>query len=356
MPNVQTFPEASIVRPLPDHSQVATPNRAPPEPIHARLPEPARSKAAHLIRLRDEAQTLSSAAFDPLMEVQAALATARARLVALTNPHAASMASERLLGPSHPSVLEAKALVTRHEKRLAEVQNTQQERRERRRLLGSLVKGFERYLAQHIGKVRPFEAKAKPKVMAGESVADAIGRVRAERSALLTQLEALRAAPVTKDEAVARMRRQVAALAERGAPDLSQLYRADGRAYWPERTVRAELIAFTQLPDGTQPTVHGGAHFAEVDIVALFGWACRETLEAKLLAEIERQYATDGADAGLTGEERNAREIELLDAILALERDEEALIMEGGDPLNRRPDVDPRALLGLTGPAPTVAA
>ena len=88
--------------------------------------------------------------------------------------------------------------------------------------------------------------------------------------------------------------------------------------------------------------------FAETpDTLALFTWLHADVLIAKLDAEIDAE-ADDSA--ALSREERQRHEAEVMEDLLAVERDECALVwqaMEQGLPVEFRSDCSPQAVLGV---------
>jgi hypothetical protein len=160
----------------------------------------------------------------------------------------------------------------------------------------------------------------KPK--RGETIVAAVERVRQQIADLTSQLDDLRAAPLTRTELRKRAAALVDELAERGRP-IAHVERGEFSVQW-RRTLSA-------IP-GMTPT----------DAVALLAWIDPDTLVARLMGEIP--------DApGVSAAERERREPELEAQILALERVEEALI-EKTTEVARRPNANPAAILGVMVP------
>ena len=89
--------------------------------------------------------------------------------------------------------------------------------------------------------------------------------------------------------------------------------------------------------------------------LAQVAWLLPELVRESLLAEAITQRDAYGQAPGLPRDERAKVLATLEERILTAERSEEAVIMalEGvGFPVPRRPDADPRAVLGIDGPAP----
>ena len=83
------------------------------------------------------------------------------------------------------------------------------------------------------------------------------------------------------------------------------------------------------------------------DTVALCRWLHRDAL----IAALDREIASEADDpAALTHEARQQREAEVMGDLLAVERDEAALVWQAQSqslPVEHRADISPLALLGL---------
>lgn len=121
-------------------------------------------------------------------------------------------------------------------------------------------------------------------------------------------------------------------LAQRGAPDVTNLIEHDGEIIWPTRRVQVDVF-------NAQP---GAIAFVEVpDTVALDAWLRRDALIAALDAFVDE--ASDDA-AALTHEARELRTDEVLRDLLAVERDESALVwltQSQNLPVEHRADINP---------------
>lgn len=80
----------------------------------------------------------------------------------------------------------------------------------------------------------------------------------------------------------------------------------------------------------------------QYDLPAILAW----WNPAGLIAALDRDISEMATVA-----DRVKREREILSNILDLEHTEESIIMQNGAP--RRPDIDPRAVLGVDGPPPS---
>jgi hypothetical protein len=177
----------------------------------------------------------------------------------------------------------------------------------------------------------PFGSELAPapmldiKLAPGETVAQAIGSVRAEIAALKQQMVAVRSAPLKRSSQQEAINAYLARLSQQARPKIGFDVRGNARVSWTEDLVTSKddllgLLAF------------------------MFG---PEQLAAAFARELEQE--PERADA-VTPIERDKRIAELSASLLSLERREEALLdraaNDGLDVL-RRPDADPRAVLNV---------
>lgn len=190
---------------------------------------------------------------------------------------------------------------------------------------------------ERLGKIRSGAAVTahplvKPRLGKGQTPAEACDDVRGQIRTLAADLHAARSAPRTTAEAKASAESHVAQMAARGSPNVLSLLEGAGEIAYP--------MAVVMELDGSR---HGRA----VDAAALLAWFDPAGMLAKFCAEIDELGDDENA---LSAECRQAREAELLNAILSKEREEEALIeiaKQGGVTIIRRPRADPRAVLHL---------
>ncbi|MET4518122.1 hypothetical protein [Bradyrhizobium sp. I1.7.5] len=185
-----------------------------------------------------------------------------------------------------------------------------------------------------------------PKLNKGEDVLSGIERFRRRVRELRADLHRIASAPFPSSYAKAQMRAQVEALARRGAPSVSRLVELDGPVDFQTQTLTSEVhaerrsLAFTETADA----------------LALVAWLHRDAL----IAALDREISTEADDkAALTHEARQKAEAEVQGDLLAVERDECALVWTAqaqGLPIEHRGgDISPLALLGLrliTAPRP----
>jgi hypothetical protein len=133
------------------------------------------------------------------------------------------------------------------------------------------------------------------------------------------------------------MREQVEALAARGEPDVSVLVERGANIVWPTTQVQVTIY-------NAQPGAVGYASMP--DMLAIEAWRSREAIIKQLTALID---AESDDKAALSQTDRELRTAEVMGDLLAVERDESALVwsaMAQSLPVEHRADCDPLAILG----------
>jgi len=204
----------------------------------------------------------------------------------------------------------------------------------------SNVTALENYVrGLHPGAITLFDAKSAFVLPErNEAIQDAIEKVRAKRRKLLDELQKASDAPIHSTEAKRLVRERLASLFERGRPDLFDVIERGGPIKWPSQ----------ERP----PIMYGGNYAsprpAEFDALACFAWLNQKSLASALDLEIEK--IADDKEA-MSEEQRQKVQAKLRENLLSAEYDEEALVavaIERGLRVTRRPDADPRAVLGLS--------
>jgi hypothetical protein len=176
-----------------------------------------------------------------------------------------------------------------------------------------------------------------PKLAKGESLLDAIERIRHRGRELLADANRIRSSPYPSSWAKAQVRAQVAALAQRGAPDVTLLVEHGRHSVtWPMQNLQSAIhnadraaVGFTVAPDA----------------VALFAWAFRDQLVAALDRAIDEEADDEHA---LDHGEREKREAEVLADLLMVEQSEAALVwaaLAQGMPCEHRGDCSAQTIL-----------
>jgi hypothetical protein len=176
-----------------------------------------------------------------------------------------------------------------------------------------------------------------PKLAKGESLMDGILRLQRRGRELRADLHRIESSCFPSSYCKQRMREQIEQLAMQGAPSVSRLVELDGPVDFQTHRLQSEVLseqrvlAFSQVPD----------------VIGLFAWMHKPALIAALDAEIDAE-ADDGAS--LTHEARQLRTAETMGDLLAVERDECALVWRAMDerlPCEFRADCDPLAILQI---------
>jgi hypothetical protein len=204
-------------------------------------------------------------------------------------------------------------------------------------ILSVLVSKLDDYVRRH--RLFGLARGAEPVVRKGEPLASAIETRRRRIGELKADLRQIELAPWPSKLTKARAGEQLVELAKRGRPDVFALVE------------RFDTIAWPMLPQRTIFTADGKGSVAlpeTLDASALMAWALGPALVAAVEREIDELSDDDKA---LTAEMRKQRATEISAEILAVEREEEALIEMAEAqqlPIIRRTDADPRAVLGVS--------
>jgi hypothetical protein len=317
------------------------------------LPERAQQKLLDLRQQLADARAIARAAVEAVEDVRpAAMEAARhlrettARLLTHTRglPRGAD---GRPAIEDHPAFTEAKEKAAWTADEVTRLSELAEARGFRAQTLGQLVNAVEAWLAANEG---PFATVDVPpsKLKKGATAFEGVEAARARLEGLKLDLQAVRTAPIGSVEAKAIARAEIEQLAERGRPDVFGVIEIGHPITWP--VTKASVSAWRDgKPDPFTPTVK------TADAVALMAFLFRDQMIGAIETEIDAR--SDDAHA-LTGQQRAARERELLASLLQVEREEEHLIAlanaAGGNVL-RRPGADPMAVLGIAIAATAVA-
>lgn len=203
----------------------------------------------------------------------------------------------------------------------------------RTQAVGQPVAALERWIEDNRAvAVRPCPTLPRPPARPKDGWQAEVDRQRAVLRGLRADVHAVASAPIPAADAKARMRAEVAALAEAGAPDVGRCLEG-GSIRWPTTTLRN--VAGVPV-----------AHEA-IDAHGLWAWLNQAQLVALLDAEID---ALAEPDRALTAAQRKAEDARLQAEILKTERQEEATIVAAaaeGVLVIRRADADPRAVFEI---------
>jgi hypothetical protein len=261
------------------------------------LPEAARKKLSALSIAADEAAVLVNTALSRIKELR----DRRANIA-----------------------LDPKA-VAEIDQQIADFQASQRGHQERRTALAATVGSIQRWLERQpdFEPARP----VAPVLRSGETLDQALERVRKDISIANAQLDATMAAPLPKRDLHERLAGYVRDLAEQGRPKIN--------------AERGNLsVSFGNPRAYTQPSSH--------DFMTAVAWLMPDLLLERLKAELDR---VPEPALVLSPAQKAARSVELSDRIDNLERQEEALIERAaaeGRYLARRHNASPAAVLGVT--------
>lgn len=205
--------------------------------------------------------------------------------------------------------------------------------------LSQLVQALETFVAsaEHPLKAAP---SVSVSIKKGETVLDCVEARRRRLRELASDLTRIHAAPFPSAVVKAKARSEILALAEAGCPDLMSAVEAGDGIRWPTLagTRQTTFDVAARMPVYTAEAPNA---------LAILAWLNRDQLIAAIEAEID-DVSEDGV--ALTDLQRAQQVAEVRADRLAVEREEEALIETAatqGLDLLRRPDADPRAVLGV---------
>lgn len=173
-----------------------------------------------------------------------------------------------------------------------------------------------------------------PSLEKDDSYASALARVRSEIAAAKGEVEQARAAPLPKSELKREARRYVERLAELGRPSIT--------THSGTFAISWQLGLNTPISQTSRLQELGPVNPA----LATLAWLDAGTMIRRLEQEIDALPQQDG----IASTDRPRSVAQIAERLLDLERGEEALIvaaLESGLAVQRRPDANPLAVLGL---------
>lgn len=333
---------------------------APPRELTDRLSTRAAAKLRRIVAEAEEAADLARSAVDRASDASDTHRAAAERLRVHKGAHLPWNAQGRTFDASDLTAEEhggtggrGTARVVRpnaeHVKKLEEDVAQTLEERDRRRTEAeaprersgdarSTLSGVVRYLT--VTRDEGLTDATLPAVKRGDLGAQ-IAAARRAVDELRAERKATRDAPCTDAELLASISAEVKALAVAGRPHASLT--AEGSITWPRADARVSALAGTAVGVSTP------------DTLAVLAWLDGPRLVERLHGDALERLRGSGVKPGLPRPERDAAIARLDLAILDAERLEEAVVealLAAGTVTARRPDADPRAVLGVTGPAP----
>lgn len=289
----------------------------------ARLPSYARRKYNAIIAQAADAEALARSAFARQQSLEGNIANIQTRLNAC-DPHVEG-----------DTVAELKEEIDGLRVDIAKLDGERSKRQGIKANCDQILAGLQSFILADMGVsgVGPIPNFRRVAIVTrprdGESLADAIKRMRAEIFSVKNEIIRLRTAPLTPQEIKQRIIAQVDDLARAGRPQLTldsgkvEIQWPDGNPYAPPTSVRSA------------PPLGGSK---------LLCWLHRDEILRALTAGI------DDIKDGVSQIDRVTREAELRAHVLALEYEEESLIVQAIDAgleVHRRPGCSGYALLGV---------
>lgn len=330
------------------------------------LPEPARLQKQR-DRKADVAATVQRLAEEQYLASQAKLA-AEAALRSLQNWRSASASRgvsgidaafpgrlsagpvEHHLPPVRPSaarLAEAEKEVSDAKRRCDEIAERIAAKQAELHPLDALVANLERFISSIAGSeiLEPHRENRKTQKAA---TPDDLKAVRQRIVDYKAEINTVRSAPPPKADIKARARAQIERMATAGALDYRAAIQFSSRDIGFPQT----LISFSTL----SPAGAGAASIYVPMPNELICWLFLDQILARIEADIDKLASDEGA---LSDVEKQKRETEIRSLLLQAERDEENIIDQleqaSTATIQRRPDADPRAVLGLSSDLPMPA-
>lgn len=308
----------------------------------ANLPPAARRKFLTICDATDAASAVVSSLAERMSEANDRCMAAEVRVRALR-----ANSFERI-PDDHPSLIAANEKVAEARAERERYRELMAARSEAARPLREIRHQIENYLGRVSEPLEEAPAIPAPELRKGENYAEAVARIRTKLSKLEEDRLAIDDAPIPSSIAKEKARAEIERLAAKGRPNVMALIEShDGSIQWPTKYEGAPIV----WADG-RPVGFAGRDGWSFDPLSFAVWLHRD----ELLRRIEAEIADKSDDASaLTDETRAKKRAQTAGAILAAEREEERLIElaeEAGVSIGRREDADPRAILGIEGPAP----
>lgn len=322
-----------------------------------RLPPPARAKLEELRQAAQDAHAL----IPPITERRRDAADKRSRIrmrwTTLTDPtYAVGSVAVPKHGPltaALPSFdgTEDNALVqcrlefaqaSAEFDKLGELERT---RAERWNALAAVVANLDNYLAGTSTELTLYSGP-EPSPRRGETAEAGLTRVRKSILKAQNDLILVQRAPLPASMVKAALRKQIDALADANQANCIYMIESGDPLEFPAGP--SAVVQTAGVVPSTKEVVHGIGHVEmPPSALGMIVWLFKDEVLARLDAEIDKR-ADEGA--ALDPEQRAMALAEARAALLALEREEEWLIEASPSSVFRRPDADPRAVLGVDGP------
>ena len=297
---------------------------------------PERSKdLLHKLRLRSADAHAVVPEFESIRQAALAKTTAANAVKRYTDPASAGGFN---LNPADGQVVAAQKLFDKAADDLRRLQELSEIRTAAWQAASAALSNVETYLRHGKPANTTFEAVEVevPKPAKGENgVLDQIETRRRRVRELKADLHRIASAPFPSSYCKSRVRETVEALAQTGAPVLTNVIEHDSTVIWPSKTVQSEVhgaqrsLSFSEQPDA----------------LALTCWLHRDALIARLNAEIDSE---SDDKAALSHADREVRAAEVQADLVEVERVEAALVFDAwskGLPCEHRADCNALAIL-----------
>lgn len=216
--------------------------------------------------------------------------------------------------------------------------------------LSAIIRNCETYLKS---QTRGISLKEHPPIEVdlkkSETISSAIDRARKEIAKLGADLHSIRSAPIPSSVVKARARAQIGGMAADGRPDCFAAIESGEPIKFPHTNYRADTFLNAYGVQGLM-IVDGVVDTNMPSTFGVMAWLFTDQLTSKVESWIDQ--CADDANA-LSDADRAKKLAATHAEILEVERQEEALIEMAatqGHEVGRRPEADPRAVLGIDGP------
>lgn len=303
------------------------------------LPEAARAKLVNLRQRAEDAGSLARSVMEAREEQRLARQEHQSRIDRLMRAHSAGGYG---LQVDDLQVVAERTKLDKVEAEFKRLNELSDARHSQRSTLQRVLDSIEQWLRGGLPRgtvIEPFEGPSPPQLKKGENVSDAVEARRRRIRELRADLHRVRSSPYPSNLAMAKAKAQIAAMADQGAPSVLGLIENLDDVSFPTKEVPA--LVYNSTPGAVvAPQIP--------DAIGLVAWLFRDQLLKALDKEIED--CSDDA-AALTDEQRQKAEVTILADVLAVERDECALIETAtaqGINIAYRPDTSALSVLGLT--------
>ncbi|RWE03852.1 hypothetical protein [Mesorhizobium sp.] len=306
-----------------------------PEGLALSLPRPAAKRYRKLTELREDAHTLYLAGGPKIDDIRVDITKERQRLARFDGEWRLTSSGEELAAAK----AEAEKTIAKLLADIAYIEERRQPYMMQMTAIGAAIQRADAYIAS-LGPSALRDAPM-PKLGKGETIDAAAARV----ASLRAELADIISRPWPAADAKARAQREVEFLASEGRVNVSKSVLHRNQLGWPvaERTIT--LRGFGKGVADQYDTTNATSSLAVVC------WLFKDDIIAKLNAEIDAA-SHDTETQALTAEQRAAQVAKIKNSIEAEQRIMATIIWQE-EAFDRIPgDMDPRALLGLTGPEP----